>query len=85
MAYAVQGMYVLQYDGTNSAALLASLNNINGTSATKVSEVAGVLKINATNGDWLGDLTLNTGDWLRPDGLNTISAAEFAEKWIVSP
>ncbi len=87
MPYAIPARFVIQYDGTNSATLLALLNNpaVGGVTATLVSEVAGVLTLSVYNGEITRNVVFSSGDWLLPGDSPVISAAVFAEQWIVKP
>ena len=85
MPYATPTEFVIQYDGTNSAALLASLNASGACVAALVSESAGVLVVSIDNWDHVENATFHTGDWMRPSDQPVIPAAVFAERWIVKP
>jgi hypothetical protein len=90
--FAALAVRVVQYDGTNSAEMIAAMDDSYAELVTTlISEAAGVLTLYTVfNGGSLQgggefDLVLQVGDWLRPDGPEVIPAATFAEQWIAKP
>jgi hypothetical protein len=82
--YALPAIELRQYDGTNSADLLAWMDEVNGLTVTLTSEANGVLTLFWDNGDGSGPAVLNTGDWASCSGVwvQVITGADFAEKWV---
>lgn len=81
--YVTERRPAIQYDGANSAAVLALL----GDQFTITSEVDGVLTLHSTWGGMGGDFTLNTGDWAvaRADSGGPyafLSAADFTDQFM---
>jgi hypothetical protein len=90
--FAVQAVRMIQYTGSNSADLIAAMDNSYAELVTTlISEAAGVLTLytvfngGSRQGGGEFDLVLQVGDWLRPDGPEVVRAATFAEQWIVKP
>lgn len=69
---------VIQYDGANSAAVLAAV----GGDITIVTETGGVLTVDTCGNTW----AINTGDWVR-FGQGCVHAvytpAQLAEAWLI--
>ncbi len=90
--FAVPAVRVVQYDGTNSAEIIDAMDgSYTEMVTTLTSEAAGVLTLysvsngGSSQGGGEFELVMQTGDWMRPDGPEVISAAVFAERWIVKP
>ena len=82
--YAVRGTEFRQYDGSNSAALVAWLNDGSSMTVTVTSEVDDVLTLFWDNGDGSGPGVLVVGDWVSKSGrwVQVIPGPEFDEKWV---
>lgn len=90
--YAALAEKVVQYDGTNSAEILAAMNDAYfSIETTLTGDVGGVLTLLAVTfgGPYQGggefEFVVQSGDWVRPRGPEIIPAATFAERWIVKP
>lgn len=95
--YATPASPVIQYDGTNSAELVAAFGTLASSSAEIQSEADGILTLNVTYWEGGGNevgvgtpypalLTIPTGGWVMVyEWPSVIPAAEFAERWILKP
>jgi hypothetical protein len=87
--YAVPAFRMLQYDGTNAAAIVAALNEERNVEAELVDASAASVTVHFTTYGGVGqggaddNLTLGAGDWVRPGGPEVIPAERFARAWIV--